>query len=501
MHQYHYLACDLGAESGRVMLGSLDDGRLELTEIHRFANHPVGVLDSLYWNVLALWQEIKHGLGQVAAAHGRQLDGIAVDSWAQDFGLVDARGDLLGLPHTYRDRRTRGILGVLRRSASDWELYQRTGLAGLEISTLGQLLAMRAQGSPALGAAQALLFMPGLFTFWLSGQQANDASMAGISQMCNLSTGDWDREMLERVQLPPTLPAPVVPTATPAGSLLKSVAQEVGLDPAPVIVTAGHDTAAAVAALPERPIRGTEADGQKTVTFISCATWSVVGRELNRPLITRQAMERRFLNEVGACRRTLLAYNSAGLWPVQQWRRTWQRVGRDWSYPELTGLAHRALPFAALVDPDDPVFAQAGDALEQLATFCRRTRQPIPETPGSVVRAFLESLALRYRKGVEDLAALTGRAAGAVHLIGGGSRNELLCQLTADAARCPVLAGPAEATAIGTLLLQALARGRMSSLSQAREVVARSCRLVSYEPAGPAAAWDERYAAFQRLGG
>jgi rhamnulokinase len=484
-----YVAFDLGAESGRTMLGTLDNGRLRLEEIHRFSNTPVPVLDSLHWNVLHLWREMKQGLSCIASQHGPQLEGIAVDAWAQDFALLDQNGALLGLPHHYRDSRTEGILDELHELAPDWEIYQLTGMPGFAMSTLGQLMSMRRQHSPALDAAHTLLLMPGLFTFWLSGRQVNEASIAGMTQLYDLTKRDWNRTWLERLNLPAGLPAPVVPTATPVGSLLSSVAQEVGTKPAPVIATAGHDTAAAAAIVP----------GQgENVTFISSGTWSVLGKELSQPILTPQAMASGFLNEVGACDRVLFAYNSTGLWPLQECRRHWLRAGHNWSYADLTEMAGQSPPFAAVVDPDDSIFMRPGDIMARIADFCRRTRQEMPPTPGGIVRSFLEGLALRYRKAIQALEMLIGQPTEVVHIVGGGCKNALLCQLAADATSLPVVAGPAEATASGNVLLQALARGSLSSLSQVKEVVTRSCDLTHYEPQ-PSAGWDADYETFLRI--
>jgi len=484
-----YLAFDLGAESGRAILGTLTDGRLRLEEIHRFANVPVRVLNSLHWNVLQLWQEMKHSLRRLSAGYGKHLDGIGVDSWAQDFALLDGQGALLGLPYHYRDSRTEGIVDELHRHISDEQLYALTGLPGVPITTLAQLLAMRRAGSPALNIAHKLLLMPSLFTFWLSGYQINEVTSAGMTQLYDLQSGDWARSWLETLQLPPDLPAPVVPSATVLAPLLPSVSQEVGLGQVPVIATASHDTAAAVAALPEHA-------GDRT--FISCGTWSVVGKELEQPLTSPGAMAGGFLNEVGACGTIMFAYNSVGLWPVQECRRYWQQAGHDWSYAHLTEMAERAAAFGAILNPDDGIFMRPGDIMAKVSDFCQRTHQAMPDTPGSLVRAFLEGLALRYRKAIDDLETLTGRPTDVIHLIGGGCRSRLLCQLTADATGRPVLAGPDEATASGNLLLQALARGRLSSLSELRQVVTRSFELVPYAPR-PSPAWDERYAAFLQL--
>ncbi len=484
-----YVALDLGAESGRLMLGMLDGRCLRLEEVHRFPNIPVRVLGSLHWDILHLWYEVIQGLCYVSTRYGARLAGIAVDAWAQDFALLDRNGTLLGLPYHYRDNRTEGVLDHLRELVLDWELYQRTGMPGFAISTLGQLVAMRQQRSPVLDIAHTLLLMPSLFTFWLSGSLANELSIAGMTQLYDLTERNWSPVLLGRLNLSTSLPAPVVDTATVVGQLVRSVAQEVGLESVPIIAAAGHDTAAAAASVPYHT---------RDAAFISSGTWSVVGKELSQPIISHEAMKSGFINEVGACGRFLFVYNSAGLWPLQECRRQWLRDGNNWSYADLTNMAKQSPPFATLIDPDDSAFMRYGNVMSGLMDFCCRTRQEMPTTPGGIVRSLLEGLALRYRKAIYDLEVLSGRPTDVIHIVGGGSQNALLCQFTADAANQPVLAGPTEAAAIGTVLLQALALGRLSSLSDVREVVLASCELTAYDP-HPSPVWDDHYHLFLEM--
>jgi rhamnulokinase len=481
-----YLAFDLGAESGRAMLGTLASGRLHLEEIHRFANDPVQVGHSLYWDPLHLWAEVKRGLVCAAARAGRNLAGVGVDTWGIDFGLLDRCGDLIGLPHHYRDSRTEGILEDLNRCISPFDLYSQVGSFSLAISTLCQLLAMRRQGSPILDIAGRLLMMPDIFHYWLCGRQATEATIAGTTQFYNLATGDWHRELLERLGLPANLPGEIVPTATVLGRLLQPLAEEVGLDAVPVIAPACHDTPCAISITPSR---------EASFTAISSGTWSIIGAELAQPLLTQDAMDHRFLNEVGACGKTLLGMNSMGLWPLQECRRQWVREGHDWSYGDLTEMAAEAPPFCAVVDPDRGDFLRPGDMTAKVADYCRRTGQNAPADAACTTRILLEGLALRYRKAIADLDELIGRSTPLIHILGGGSRNRLLCQFAADATGRPVLAGPSEATATGNVLLQALGRGSLGSMAEVREVVAHSFALTLYEP-HPSAAWDEAYAAF-----
>ncbi len=473
-----------------MVVGTLAKGRLEMAEIHRFPNGPVRVLGSLYWDVLRLWEEVKEGLRQVATQYGAEFNGIGVDSWALDFGLVDEHGELLCLPHTYRDARTEGIIDDLSRHISEWDLYRQSGLGYIPFATLGQLLAMRKQGSPALDVAQALLFIPNLFLFWLCGRQTAEDTIASHSQLYDAVKREWCIPLVEKVGLPTSLLPEIVPTATVLGPLLPAVAEEVGLGEVPVIATACHDTAAAAAAVP---------NSAEQYTFISSGTWSVLGTQLDEPILTKEAMARGFVNEGGACNRVIFVRNSIGLWPVQECRRQWHQEGRDWSYGQLTEMAAQADAFRAVADPDDPVFFRPGNMTANIAEFCRRTNQDAPFQPGEVIRCLLEGLALRYRKSINDLEQVTGKLTKVIHIVGGGSKNALLCQLTADATNRPVVAGPAEATAAGTILLQALAQGRLASLTELREVVRRSYDIVTYEP-HPSVAWDEAYDTFLGLG-
>lgn len=486
-----YVAFDLGAESGRTILGTLTDDRLQLQEISRFANGAVRLHDSLHWDVLRLWEEIKHGLAQVVRGYGRHISGIGVDTWGADFALLDQHGALLGVPFHYRDKRTVGILEQLQQYVTESDLYAQTGLSYFEISTLCQLLAMRCQASPALDVAHTLLLMADLFNFWLSGSRVVESTLAGVSQLYHLGRHDWHRTLLDQLNLPTHMLPDIVPAGTVLGPLLPSVAEEVGLSRVPVVAPACHDTLAATAAVPSL---------DSCFTFISCGTWSVIGTELGTPILTAEALAKQFFNEVAACGKILLAMNSTGLWPLQECRRQWLKDGHGWSYDDLTDMAVKARPLDAIIDPDAAALKESGDMTAKIAALCCQTGQQAPAGPGEIVRALLEGLALRYRKAIEDLDAIVRRRTKIIHIIGGGSQNRLLCQMTADATGRPVIAGPREATATGTVLLQALALRRLTSLQEIREVVRRSFALSIYEPQ-PAAGWDEAYARFLHASG
>jgi rhamnulokinase len=490
---HNYLAFDLGAESGRAVLGRLADGALDLTPLYRFPNGPVRVLGSDYWDVLRLFQELKEGLGAYRRAYGEPLDGIGLDTWGVDFALLDKNDRLLGNPHHYRDPRTEGMLEAAFAVVPREEIFQRTGIQFMEINTLYQLLSMRrsGEGDVTLEAARTLLMMPDLFNYWLTGVQACEFSDATTTQCFDPRAGTWARDLLARLGLPTDIFREVVPPGTVIGDLRADLGEEVGLVRVPVIAPACHDTGSAVAAVP--------AEGED-FAYISSGTWSLMGVEVREPVITAESLAFNLTNEGGVCGTYRLLKNIMGLWLVQECRRTWAAEGRDYSYDDLTGLAAEAPAFGPLVDPDAHEFLRPGDMPARIRAFCAQTGQRAPETDGEVVRTALESLALKYRWVLERLEMMLGRRLGVIHIVGGGSQNRLLCQLAADATRRPVVAGPVEATAAGNVLMQALARGRLGTLDEVREVVRRSFDVERYEP-GAAAGWDEAYARFLTLAG
>jgi rhamnulokinase len=492
-HSIHYLALDLGAESGRAVLGRFDGDALQLDTLHRFPNGPVTVMGRLYWDVLRLWAELKQGLALYRREHGADLDGIGLDTWGVDFALLGADGALLANPHHYRDPHTDGMLEAAFARVPREEIFEATGIQFMQINTLYQLLAMRLGGDPALDAARTLLMMPDLFNYWLTGVKACEFSDATTTQFYDPRRSAWARPLLERMGLPTDILPPVIQPGTAVGPLLPAVAEEVGLA-APeysranttVIAPACHDTGSAVAAVPARG---------EDFAYISSGTWSLMGVEAMEPVITPESLASNVTNEGGVCGTFRLLKNIMGLWLVQECRRTWAQEGREYSYAELAAMAAQAAPFGPLVEPDSHDFLAPGDMPARIRAFCARTGQDVPETEGAVVRCALESLALTYRWVLEKLEVMTSRALRAIHVVGGGSQNGLLCQLTADATRRPVIAGPVEATAMGNILMQALARGRIASLAEGREVVRRSCEVVTYEPR-ESAGWDDAYGRF-----
>jgi rhamnulokinase len=480
-----YLAVDLGAESGRVVLGRFDGGRVSLEEVHRFPNTSVRLPDGLHWDVLRFLSEIKDGLAK--AMRKEEIEGIGIDSWGVDFGLLDGEGALVSNPYHHRDARTEGMMEEAFGLVPKEEIYQITGIQFLPINTLYQLLAMR--GSPLLEAAETMLLIPDLMNYWLTSEKACEYTNATTTQLLDLQEGGWARDLFEGMDLPSRILGPIVPPATELGPLLPEVAEEIGAGP-PVFASASHDTASAVVAVP--------AEGEN-FAYISSGTWSLVGVETPEPVVSQEAMEANFTNEGGFGRRTRLLKNVMGLWILQECRRQWAREGNDHSYEELALLAEDAPPAGPLVDPDHPTFLSPGDMPSRIRSFCEETGQDPPEEPASVARCVFESLALKYRYAIEQARSLTGRTVETVNVVGGGSQNDLLCQLTADAARFPVVAGPVEATAIGNVMVQAFAQGRVGSLEEIRAVVRDSFQASTYEPGGDHEEWSGLHERFSRL--
>jgi rhamnulokinase len=490
-----YLALDLGAESGRGMLGRFDGERLTLEEVHRFPNGPVRMLDTIHWDVPRLFAEIKTAIGLAAAGHPG-LDGVGVDTWGVDFGLVGRGETLLGNPVHYRDRRTDGMIEAVCQIIPRERIYELTGMQFIPINTLYQLMAMKVAHSPLLDVAETLLMMPDLFGWLLTGRRAGERTDASTTQLLNPTDGTWSTELCDGLGLPRAILPELIEPGSVLGPLRASVAEELGLSSAlTVIAPATHDTASAVAAV---PVRGSSPQSPPDWAYISSGTWSLLGVEVPSPVITEATRRANFTNEGGVAGTTRLLKNIMGLWLVQECRRTWARAGVEYTYEHLIQHAMSAPPFRTLVEPDDSSFLAPGDMPARLTAYAVRTGQPEPRDEGAFIRCALESLALKYRWTIRRLDAILGTKIQAVHVVGGGSRNALLCQFTADACGIPVHAGPVEATAAGNILLQAMARGRVGNLREARAIVAASFPVETYEPQNPAN-WDEAAGRFETL--
>ena len=489
MERRRFLAFDLGAESGRAVVGTLEEGRLSLEEIHRFPNEPVEVGDTLYWDVLGLYGNVLTGMREYRRRFGESVDGIGIDTWGVDFGLLAADGRLLQNPVHYRDRRTEGILEQLHHRMPAQELFERTGVGIFPISTLCQLLSLRLSESPLLETATTLLMMPDLLAYFLTGKKAGERTNATTTQLYDPGKCRWSEEVFRALDLPLPIMPEVVQPGTMLAGLRASVADDVGLKHAPVIAPCTHDTASAVAAVPA------EADDW---AFLSSGTWSVLGAPGERVVTSREACSAGVLNEA-TLEGFYLCHNIMGLWLLQQARVAWEQdLGKVYSYEELIELARQTTGGGPLLHPDDPAFLAPRNMVQSIRDYCAKTEQPQPEGPGEVTRCILESLALSYRHGLERLSQILGYRFRVLHIVGGGSRNSLLCQFTADATGIPALAGPVEATVAGNVLVQALATGGLSSPTEVRAVVRRSTDLIEYKP-HDTAVWQDRYADYLQL--
>jgi rhamnulokinase len=480
-------AVDLGAQSGRVAVGRFDGSQLAVSEAHRFVNQPVAVGGTLRWDIGGLYGEALAGLR--AAARDETIDSVAVDAWAVDFGLLDAAGELIEDPVHYRDaRRAAAVQDVFARVPAR-ELYERTGIQLLPINTVFELAGMAAEHDPALAAADALLLIPDLFHHWLCGSRTSEFTNATTTQCFDAATSTWATDLLERLEIPTGIFPEVVAPGTLLGVLTAEARAATGLDSATVVAVGTHDTASAVAATPFN---------RKGSIFLSVGTWSLVGVELEEPLINDATFAANLTNEGGVAGTFRLLRNVTGLWLLHECRRSWAGQGHEHTFDELVGLARTAPPLRSFVDPNAEVFVEPGDMPSRIRQFCRQTNQPEPGDIGETARCILESLALKHAETVIELRAVTGADPRELHVVGGGARNELLCVWTAEATGLPVLAGPEEATLIGNLLVQAMALGELASLDEAREVVRASFAPTTYEPR-EGAEWQEARERFARL--
>jgi len=496
----NYLALDLGAESGRGLLGRFDGQHLALEEIHRFPNNPVQMADTLYWDLPRIFDEVKTAVRK-GAGHAGELDGIGVDTWGVDFGLIGRGQTLLGNPVYYRDARTDGMLEAALERIPRERIYEITGLQFLPFNTVYQLLALAQSNSPLLEVAETLLLMPDLLNWLLTGCCAGERTNASTTQLLDPRTRSWSDELCRALDLPCAILPPLIEPGTILGALRPSVAEEVGLsNTVTVIAPATHDTASAVAAVPARssPRSQSQSRGAPDWCYLSSGTWSLLGVEVPHPVINAETMKYNFTNEGGVAGTTRLLKNIMGLWLVQECRRTWARAGNELSYDGLTARAEAATPFTALVDPDDTTFLAPGNMPARLAAYCKRTAQTPPADEGAMIRCCLESLALKYRWTIERLESILSTTITTIHVVGGGAKNALLCQFTADACGRPVQAGPVEATAIGNILMQAIGCSRLGSIDDLRAVVARSFPVTTYEPRDTAR-WADAVGRFAAL--
>jgi len=468
-HSKPYLAFDFGAESGRAVLARLQAGILAIEEVHRFRNDPVEYGGSLHWDVARLWLEVRKALQCIKEV---ELAGIGVDAWGVDYALLGERGELLQNPYHYRDRRTQGVMEEVFRKVSKEEIYRVTGIQFMPINTLYQLFAAQRDTPGIIAAAKQLLTIPDLFNYWLTGNAVCEFTNATTTQLVDPVRRAWAVDLMQALGLRQELPAAIVEPGTIVGSLLPSLSQNSSLSATPVIAPACHDTGSAVAAITAR-------DG---TAFLSSGTWSLIGTELDAPIVTSDALKLNLTNEGGVNGTTRLLKNVMGLWMLQGCRNFWNSRGQSIDYRELIEIATREPAFSHLVDPDEESFLRASDMPSAIDYFCKKTHQPAPATLGAYVRCILESLALKYRLVLRNLEKVCGKRFEQIRIIGGGSKNRLLNQFTADATGRRVLAGPNEATALGNIAIQILATGEASSLQEVRTIVDRSFPTEIFEP-------------------
>jgi len=485
-----FLAFDLGAQSGRAMLGSFTDAGLSLTEIHRFINRPIKAMGHLHWDILRLFDEMKQGLRACVEKHGADLKGIGLDTWGVDFGFVGRNNTLLGNPYAYWDTRTDGMMEAAFKLMPKEEIYQCTGIQFMQLNSIFQLLSMVLEESPILDVTERLLFMPDLLNFLMTGEKVSEYTIATTSQLYNPTTNGWAVEVFDRLGLPLSIMSNVVQPGTVLGDLLPEIREETGLKiSVPVIAPACHDTGSAVAAVPA---------ASEDWAYLSSGTWSLMGIETPAPIITEESLQNNFTNEGGVANTIRFLRNVMGLRLVQGCRQSWEKGGEKLDYSTLTAMAVDAKPFVTLLDADDGDFFSTSDMVSTINSCAKKSGQQAPEDKGQMVRSVLESLALKYRQVFDMLNRMRGRGLKVLHIVGGGVRNELLCQFTANALGIPVQAGPVEATALGNIVVQAVASGVLGSIPEARELIAKSTDIKYYEPRDQEQ-WKNAYGRFCSL--
>lgn len=481
------LAFDFGASSGRAIIGCFDGEKITLEEVHRFSNDPVSVGGTVYWDVLRLFYEIKQGIINARMAGG--FDSIGIDTWGVDFGLIDAEGKLMENPIHYRDARTVGMVDEAFKTMPREKIYGITGIQFMELNTLFQLISLKKNRPWMLERADKMLFMPDLFAYMLTGKMCAEYSIASTSQIIDLKTKSWSKALLEAFGIKEDIFAPLVKPGTVLGMLTPEICEECGVDPVPVISVCGHDTQSAITSVPCE-------DGK--FAFLSSGTWSLFGTELEKPIVNETSLNINITNEGGFDDTVGFLKNIIGLWLIQESRRQWQRQGEDYSYADLEKLALAAEPFKCFIDPDAPEFVPHGNIPKRVQEFCEKTGQYVPQTVGEIMRCIYESLAMKYKLTFEKLCECTERDYPVIHVIGGGTKDTLLCQLTANSCNRTVKAGPIEATVMGNVAVQLMSDNSVADISEARKIVANSSELKTYIPTD-VDKWEEAYADFLKI--
>ena len=479
------MAFDFGGGSGRAILGRLVDGRIQMEEVHRFSNDPVSVKGTMYWDTLRHFFEIKQGILKAKQKGGFQS--IGIDTWGVDFGLLDEHGELLECAVHNRDSRTVGMQEAVFENIPKEELYQRTGLQFENFNTIFQLYSLVQKRPWILERADKLLLLPDLFNYFLTGEKRAEYTMASTTQLMDVQNKEWCASVFSALQIPESLMPEIVPSGTVIGKLLPEICEELGVGPAKVIAIAGHDTQSAVVSVPTQ---------EKDFIFISCGTWSLFGTEIEKPVISLKTFACDLSNEGGFGNTTTLLKNIIGLWLMQESRRQWIREGEEYSFAELERLAMEAEPLQSFIDPDAPEFVAAGDIPKRIRDFCGKTSQKIPETVGQIACCINQSLALKYRYTLEQIESCTEKHYSVIHMIGGGTQSEMLCQMTADATGRKVIAGPVEATALGNIAVQLMTLGAIKNVREARRIIEASETVRTYSP-GEKEKWDAAYEMFK----
>lgn len=481
------LAFDFGASSGRAILGIFDGKTIQTEEVHRFTNDPVIVNGTMYWDVLRLFFEIKQSLLK-AKVYGK-LDSIGIDTWGVDFGLLDKDGALLENPVHYRDSRTIGMLEKSFGKIDKDEFYQITGNQFMEINTAFQLLTLREKREDLLKRADSLLLMPDLFNYFLTGQKATEYSIASTTQLVDANKRNWSDKVIKALELPEKIFTNMIPSGTVVGMLSESICSELEIESAEVVAVAGHDTQSALVSVPSK---------EKDFIFLSCGTWSLLGTELDNPVINGNSLDYNITNEGAFGNKVSFLKNIIGLWLVQESRRQWIREGREYGFGDLEKMAQTPKPFQCFIDPDDPVFVAAGNIPQRIREYCEKTGQWVPKSEGEIVRCINESLALKYRYALAQIKDCTKIDYTTIYMVGGGIQSKLLCQLTANASKCKVSAGPIEATVLGNIAVQLIAKNEIKDLEEAREVIRNSSNISHYTPED-SDLWDSAYSRFKEV--
>ncbi len=489
MPSHTFIAVDLGAGSGRVIAATTDLQKIELEEIHRFDNPGTELPGGSFWNIVGLYRDILEGLRRAVEIHGERIVSIGIDTWGCDHGLIGQNGTLLGMPHQYRDPRFEGMAELMHGLMPESEIYRHTGIKTNFYNSSLHLLAEAHKKNPALDAAETLLFIPDLLAYWLTGRRAVERSIASTSQLVDPTTGNWAWPVIDALGLPRKMFGEIVAPGTVLGPIRDAVANFIGKAGIPVIASASHDTASAVAGIPM-------SDGQKL--WLSSGTWSIMGVETNTPVTTAESFERGFCNELGVNQSVRFLKNIAGLWLIQECKRQWDLDGESIDYATMTRMAEAAEPFSAFINPDDEVFASPGNMPEKIRNWCEKSGQKIPADKGTILRVATDSIALKYREVFDHIKAFTGTTFDQLHAGGGGIQNEPLSQSTADALGIKVVAGPIEATSCGNVITQMIGTGHLENFQAGRELIRRSFDFKTYEPR-QSADWNAAYERFKAL--